>query len=58
MDQLMTPLDALHFTGEDTPRPELTPHEDPMLERIQKMSDELSESEAYDAQILAGLVTP
>ena len=61
MDQLLTPLDALFDTGdgEQVPRPEFTQAlGDPMLERVARMSHELSEVEAYDAQILAGLVSP
>ena len=65
MTQLYTPLDALDALryDEDAPRPdvaELAAHSDgnPMLAHVAQLGAELSEAEAYDAQILAGLVSP
>ena len=66
MTQLMTPLDALDALRDDegdAPRPDvadLAAHSDgnPMLAHVARLGSELSESEAYDAQILAGLVSP
>ena len=62
MEQLLTPLDALFDTGDgdQVPRPTFDGAAlgDPMLDRVRQMSTELSEVEAYDAQILAGLVSP
>ena len=56
MNPTITPLDAL--TEEQVPRPDIQPLNDPMAERVALMADELSDAEAYDAQILAALVTP
>jgi hypothetical protein len=64
--QLYTPLDALDALRDDdgdAPRPdvaELVAHSDgnPMLSHVARLGSELSEAEAYDAQILAGLVSP
>jgi hypothetical protein len=66
MTQLLTPLDALDALRDDegdAPRPdvaELVAQSDgnPMLAHVARLGSELSESEAYDAQILAGLVSP
>jgi hypothetical protein len=66
MTQLLTPhdaLDALRDDEGDAPRPdvaELAAHSDgnPMLAHVARLGSELSEAEAYDAQILAGLVSP
>ena len=66
MTQLYTPLDALDALRDDdgdAPRPDvaaLAAHTDgnPMLAHVAQLGSELSESEAYDAQILAGLVSP
>jgi len=66
MTQLLTPLDALGALADDdgdAPRPdvaELSAHTDgnPMLAHVARLGAELSESEAFDAQILAGLVSP
>ena len=57
MTQLLTPLDALDAlrTEDETPAPL---GGDAMLDQVVRMSNELSEADAYDAQILAGLVTP
>jgi hypothetical protein len=66
MTQLLTPLDALGALLDDdgdAPRPdvaELAANTDgnPMLAHVARLGSELSEVEAYDAQILAGLVSP
>jgi len=66
MSELLTPLDALDALREDddeTPRPDvadLLAHSDgnPMLAHVARIGHDLSEAEAYDAQILAGLVCP
>jgi hypothetical protein len=66
MTQLLTPLDALDALRDDegeAPRPdvaELAANTDgnPMLAHVARLGAELSEAEAYDAQILAGLVSP
>lgn len=71
MTQLLTPLDALGALADDAldgvddalPRPdiaELTAHSDgnPMMAHVAQLGSELSEAETYDAQILAGLVSP
>ena len=66
MTQLLTPLDALDALRDDegeAPRPdvaELSASTDgnPMLAHVARLGAELSEAEAYDAQILAGLVSP
>ena len=64
MTQLYTPLDALDALRDDeAPRPDvadLAAHSDgnPMLAHVAQLGSELSEAEAYDAQILAGLVSP
>ena len=64
MTQLYTPLDALDALRDDeAPRPDvadLAAHSDgnPMLAHVARLGSELSEAEAYDAQILAGLVSP
>ena len=65
MTQLLTPLDALDALREadETPRPDveaLVAQSDgnPMMAHVAQLGSELSESEAYDAQILAGLVSP
>ena len=63
MDQLLTPLDALASLQDEerrTPHPgvaELYAQADgnPTLDHVAKMASDLSEAEAYDAQILAGL---
>jgi hypothetical protein len=56
METTITPLEAL--TEEEVPRPELTPLDDVMSQRMAQLAEELSDAEAYDAQILAGLVSP
>jgi hypothetical protein len=56
MEMTITPLEAL--TEEQVPRPDLTPLEDPMSQRVAQLAEELSDAEAYDAQILAALVSP
>jgi hypothetical protein len=65
MTQLLTPLDALDALrgDDDAPRPDvaaLASQSDgnPMLAHVARLGAELSEAEAFDAQILAGLVSP
>ena len=66
MTQLLTPLDALDALREEEdtmPRPDVADllrqsDGNPMLAHVAQLGSELSEAEAYDAQILAGLVSP